>query len=78
MTKKSFELDRHKRVLTEILIDIIKQLNGKVVFKGGTAAMMFYNLSRMSLDLDFDLLEELSVQVKITSTISSHIHAILV
>lgn len=60
MTKKSFELDRHKRVLTEILIDIIKYLNGKAAFKGGTAAMMFYNLSRMSLDLDFDLLEELS------------------
>ena len=60
MTKKSFELDRHKRVLAEILIDIIKYLNGKVIFKGGTAAMMFYNLSRMSLDLDFDLLEELS------------------
>ena len=60
MTNKSFELDRHKRVLTELLIDIIKQLNGKVIFKGGTAAMMFYNLSRMSLDLDFDLLEELS------------------
>lgn len=60
MTKESFELDRHKRILTEILIDIIKHLNGKVIFKGGTAAMMFYNLSRMSLDLDFDLLEELS------------------
>ena len=60
MTQKSFELDRHKRVLTETLIDIIKHLNGKVIFKGGTAAMMFYNLSRMSLDLDFDLLEELS------------------
>ncbi|TRZ80898.1 hypothetical protein D4R86_03545 [bacterium] len=59
MTKKSFEIDRHKRILIEILIDIIKYLNGKVVFKGGTAAMMFYNLSRMSLDLDFDLLEEL-------------------
>ncbi|MEA2088759.1 MAG: nucleotidyl transferase AbiEii/AbiGii toxin family protein [Patescibacteria group bacterium] len=60
MTKKSFELDKHKRVLTEILIDIIKHLNGNVVFKGGTAAMMFYNLSHMSLDLDFDLLKELS------------------
>ena len=60
MTKKSFELDRHKRVLSEILIDIVKYLDGKVVFKGGTAAMMFYNLSRMSLDLDFDLLKELS------------------
>ena len=60
MTQKSFEIDKHKRILAEILIDVIKYLNGKVVFKGGTAAMMFYNLPRMSLDLDFDLLEELS------------------
>ena len=60
MTQKSFELDRHKRILTETLIDVIKHLDGKVIFKGGTAAMMFYNLPRMSLDLDFDLLEELS------------------
>ncbi len=27
-------------------------------FKGGTAAMMFYNLPRNSVDLDFDLLDE--------------------
>ena len=60
MTKKSFEINKHKRILTEILIDVVRHLNGKVVFKGGTAAMMFYNLPRMSLDLDFDLLEELS------------------
>ena len=27
-------------------------------FKGGTAAFMFYELNRFSVDLDFDLLEE--------------------
>jgi len=60
MTKKSFSASKHKRILTELLIEIAKHLNGKVAFKGGTAAMMFYNLPRMSLDLDFDLLEKLS------------------
>ncbi len=60
MTLKGFETDRHKQVLTEILLEIIKFLNGKVAFKGGTAAMLFYNLPRMSLDLDFDLFNELS------------------
>jgi len=60
MTQKSFNTGRHKRVLTEILVDIIKRFDGKIAFKGGTAAMLFYNLPRLSLDLDFDLLEELS------------------
>ncbi|MBU4375430.1 nucleotidyl transferase AbiEii/AbiGii toxin family protein [Patescibacteria group bacterium] len=60
MTKSKFDTDRHKSVLIEILMDIVKHLNGKAAFKGGTAAMMFYNLPRMSLDLDFDLLEKLS------------------
>lgn len=60
MTQKAFSVDTHKRVLTELLVDIIKYLGHKVAFKGGTAAMMFYNLPRMSLDLDFDLLEDLT------------------
>lgn len=60
MTKRRLNTDRHKNALAEILLDIIKHLNGKVAFKGGTAAMMFFNLPRMSLDLDFDILEELS------------------
>ncbi|MFH1564736.1 MAG: nucleotidyl transferase AbiEii/AbiGii toxin family protein [bacterium] len=60
MTKKAFDADRHKSVLIEILIDIVKYLGNKAAFKGGTAAMMFYNLPRMSLDLDFDLLGELT------------------
>ncbi|PJB17153.1 hypothetical protein CO116_01350 [Candidatus Falkowbacteria bacterium CG_4_9_14_3_um_filter_38_19] len=60
MTQKRFDTNRHKSILMEILMDIVKHLDGKVAFKGGTAAMMFYNLPRMSLDLDFDLLEKLS------------------
>lgn len=60
MTQKAFGTDTHKRVLTELLVDIIKYLDSKAAFKGGTAVMMFYNLPRMSLDLDFDLLEELT------------------
>lgn len=60
MTQKAFSVDTHKRVLTELLVDIIKYLGPKVAFKGGTAAMMFYNLPRMSLDLDFDLFQELT------------------
>lgn len=60
MTLQGFDTDKHRQVLTEILIEITKFLDGKVAFKGGTAAMLFYNLPRMSLDLDFDLLGELS------------------
>lgn len=60
MTQKAFSVDTHKRVLTELLVDIIKYLGPKAAFKGGTAAMMFYNLPRMSLDLDFDLFQELT------------------
>lgn len=55
MTIQNFDINRHKTVLTNLLIDIAKRLDGAVVFKGGTAAMMFYGLPRLSLDLDFDL-----------------------
>lgn len=51
---------KHKNILIKILKDIytdtsIAPLLG---FKGGTAAYLFYELSRASLDLDFDLLDE--------------------
>ena len=45
------------------LIDILKSLYGDpdlrtiLGFKGGTAAMLFYDLPRLSVDLDFDLLD---------------------
>jgi len=45
------------------LIDILKSVYGDpdlrtvLGFKGGTAAMLFYDLPRLSVDLDFDLLD---------------------
>ncbi|MDD3098645.1 MAG: nucleotidyl transferase AbiEii/AbiGii toxin family protein [Candidatus Pacebacteria bacterium] len=58
MAKNRVNVDKHKRILTELLLDILKSLDGKIVFKGGTAAMLFYELPRLSLDLDFDIVKE--------------------
>jgi predicted nucleotidyltransferase component of viral defense system len=44
----------HKNILLQILKDIAPVLG----FKGGTAAFMFHGLSRFSVDLDFDLLDD--------------------
>lgn len=62
MTRKGFNLQLHQRVLTSILLDIFKKLDGKIAFKGGTCAYLFYNLPRASLDLDFDVLTPLATQ----------------
>ncbi len=53
----SLDISKHKTNLTNILIDIYKDklLGNALGFKGGTAAMLFYNLPRFSVDLDFDL-----------------------
>ncbi len=50
----------HKNVLLQILKDIYSDtsISPFLGFKGGTAAFMFYGLSRFSVDLDFDLLDE--------------------
>jgi len=49
----------HKSIMLKILKDIYADtIIGSVLgFKGGTAAFMFYNLPRFSVDLDFDLLD---------------------
>ncbi|MDD3491790.1 MAG: nucleotidyl transferase AbiEii/AbiGii toxin family protein [Candidatus Pacebacteria bacterium] len=59
MTQKGFPAEKHKRILTGVLLDIFKYLDGKIAFKGGTAAMLFYGLPRLSLDLDFDVIKDL-------------------
>lgn len=50
----------HKNILVQILKDIYT--NAAIApflgFKGGTAAYLFYQLERFSMDLDFDLLDE--------------------
>jgi len=56
---KALQIPRHKTNLTNILIDLYKnvKLTSRLGFKGGTAAMLFYSLPRFSTDLDFDLLQ---------------------
>lgn len=55
-------LDRsvHKTILLQILKDIYTDtsLGPLLGFKGGTAAHLFYDLRRFSVDLDIDLLNE--------------------
>jgi len=50
----------HKNILIKILKDIYgdSSLGPILGFKGGTAAYLFYNLERFSVDLDFDLLDK--------------------
>ena len=50
----------HKNIILQILKDIYSdtKISPFLGFKGGTAANLFYNLPRFSVDLDFDLLDE--------------------
>lgn len=50
---------QHKQILAGLLKDIYLTPNvgSRLGFKGGTAAMLFYELPRFSVDLDFDLLD---------------------
>jgi predicted nucleotidyltransferase component of viral defense system len=52
-------IDKHKTILVSILKDIYTDSTiGPILgFKGGTAAFLFYDLGRFSVDLDFDLLD---------------------
>lgn len=55
----TIDIATHKNILIKILKDIFTNhiIAPHLGFKGGTAALLFYNLSRFSVDLDFDLLE---------------------
>ncbi len=64
MTREILNLQVHKQILTAILLDIFKKINGKLGFKGGTCAYLFYNLPRASFDLDFDILTPLTESEK--------------
>lgn len=50
---------KHKNILVKILKDIYTDPTISTIlgFKGGTAATLFYDLNRFSVDLDFDLLD---------------------
>lgn len=54
------DYSKHKNILLQILKDIYSDtsISSHLGFKGGTAALLFYGLTRDSVDLDFDLLNE--------------------
>jgi len=60
VTRKGFDPDKHRRFLVRLLVDIGKEFGARVGFKGGSCAAMFYDLPRLSLDLDFDALATLT------------------
>ncbi|MBI5229944.1 MAG: nucleotidyl transferase AbiEii/AbiGii toxin family protein [Candidatus Magasanikbacteria bacterium] len=51
---------KHRSILLSILKDIYSdsEISPQIGFKGGTAAFLFYDLTRFSMDLDFDLLDK--------------------
>lgn len=55
---KTLNIPEHRKNLINILVDIYKdpELGPHLGFKGGSAALLFYNLPRFSTDLDFDLI----------------------
>lgn len=55
----TLHIDQHKTILVSILKDIYTDsaIGAILGFKGGTAAFLFYDLGRFSVDLDFDLLD---------------------
>ena len=55
----TINLAKHKIMLIKILKDVYSnpRIGPILGFKGGTAAFLFYELDRFSVDLDFDLLD---------------------
>lgn len=56
----TLDYPKHKNILLQILKDIFSDtsISPHLGFKGGTAALMFYELDRNSVDIDFDLLDQ--------------------
>jgi predicted nucleotidyltransferase component of viral defense system len=56
----ALNIPAHKNILLQILKDIYSDtsISPFLGFKGGTAAYLFWDLARFSVDLDFDLLDE--------------------
>lgn len=55
----ALDITVHKNILIHILKDIFTNYHiaSFLGFKGGTAALFFYNLPRFSVDLDFDIFD---------------------
>ena len=61
----TIDYPKHKNIMLQILKDIYSDpaIAPFLGFKGGTAALMFYDLNRNSVDLDFDILDENKEQI---------------
>lgn len=61
----ALDISKHKTILLQILKDIYSDttISPFLGFKGGTAAYLFYDLDRFSVDLDFDLLDETKEEI---------------
>ena len=70
-----FNQNQHKIYLVRILKEVYdnQTIRSSLGFKGGTAAYLFYNLPRFSVDLDFDLLPHAK---KGTDTMRNLFHAV--
>jgi predicted nucleotidyltransferase component of viral defense system len=73
----TLDISVHKTILFQILKDIYSNttISPFLGFKGGSAALMFYELTRFSVDLDFDLLDESKEDIvfeKITAIIKKY------
>ena len=66
----TLDYPKHKNILLQILKDIFSDtsISSHLGFKGGTAALMFYDLDRSSVDIDLDLLDE-KMEQKIFSSV---------
>ncbi|MBU2564441.1 nucleotidyl transferase AbiEii/AbiGii toxin family protein [Patescibacteria group bacterium] len=73
----TLNISEHENILLQILKDIYSDttISPFLGFKGGTAAYLFYNLDRFSVDIDFDLLDETKEEIvflKIKKIIESY------
>ena len=71
--------EKHQLIMVRILKDIYSdvEISSLLGFKGGTAAYLFYDLSRFSVDLDFDLINNAEDLEKIKKLIFYKIEIIL-
>ncbi|MCD4781130.1 MAG: nucleotidyl transferase AbiEii/AbiGii toxin family protein [Candidatus Omnitrophica bacterium] len=70
-------INKHRVILIQILKDIYSdiEISSLLGFKGGTAVYFFYQLTRFSVDLDFNLLDsnkKTFVFEKIKNIVSAH------
>jgi predicted nucleotidyltransferase component of viral defense system len=73
----SLNIPTHKTKLFQILKELYSDttISPFLGFKGGTATVMFYELDRFSIDLDFDLLDDTQedhVFERVTSILKKH------